>query len=422
MYLTPSTPQPYHSAPASYFVWEPEGQRIEVHLRAEAVDQIGVAVMLGFGALRKRGAEAGGLLLGTVQRGGKTVVRVEKFVAVHCSHLYGPSYVLSEDDLLGMDRLAASYSADSGSLLRVVGFFRSHTREPLQLTEADLALLDAQFPNPEDICLLVKPFPTRPSEAIFLTRQGGAFSVEPQTETFVFRRKEMQLPPAPRRERSVSHGPGEALAEGIGLEAAGFAPEAAREMSRTRMGRPRLGREDRQSEAARQPELEAEAPGGITRLALDVQGELQSDVRKAPVRRYRWVWLWLSFVFLLLGGFIGGALTLTTMVVRSEVRSRDTYSTGLTVERAGEKIRLKWNPGLPVVQRALRAELAIEEGGATKTEPLSTSDLAHGGIVYRGAAGRVIFHLTLFLSDHASFSETVESPTEVQAEPQAEEK
>ena len=57
----------------------------------------------------------------------------------------GPSYVLSEKDLQELDRvLERSAKAEAGEP-RVVGFYRSTTRDAIQLMEQDLALLDARF-------------------------------------------------------------------------------------------------------------------------------------------------------------------------------------------------------------------------------------------------------------------------------------
>ena len=439
MDLTPSTQPSTHSASSGFFVWEPAGKRVAVQLSGDAVDQISFAVMRGFGALPKRGAEVGGLLLGSVETGGKTVVRIEEFIGIPCAHLHGPSYNLCEVDMPALDRELAAHSVESGAGLRVVGFVRSHTREPIRLDEADLALLDARLPDEDAICLLVKPFISRPSEAVFLTRENGRFSGKAQHETFVFRRKEMQLPPAPKRERVArpveaaddpANGQLRRVAETPPAELPIASPpcagEPAREPDMTRMGRLRIRRSPPSAADEWQAESETAALGhesrpspagyGESQLPPNPAGapEVQMDARQTPVRRYRWVWLWLPLAFMVLGGFIGAALVLTINASQSQTLNADPYDLSLSVSRAGESFRLKWNPQMPALREARSGELLIEEGTASKRQPLSAGDLARGGVIYRGASAPVRFRLTLFLRGRATFTETVETQPEAQ--------
>ena len=428
---TPSTQPSTHSDPSCFFVWEPAGKRIAVHLSGDAVDQINFAVMRGFGALPRRGAEVGGLLVGRLEAGEKTVVRIEQLIGIPCAHLYGPSYILCEEDLRGLDREIDAHSADSGARLLVVGFFRSHTREQLRLDETDMALLDARFPDEDAICLLVKPFATRPSEAVFLTREDGRFSSEAQDETFAFRRKEMQLPSAPKRERSArsseaagdrAHDKLPEIAERPPAESPiappPFAGELAPEPNYARMGRQRIRRNPPPATGASQAESETAALGQDFQPAPAWYGETQPppasagvpgtrvDIRQAPVRRYGWALLWLPIVFMVLGGFIGVALVLTMNASQSQTLNVDPYDLRLSVARVGESYELRWNPQMPALREARSGELLIEEGPASKTQPLSAGDLARGGVIYRGASAPLRFRLTLFLRGRASFTET----------------
>lgn len=436
---TPSTQPSTPAATSGFFVWEPAGKRIAVHLSGEAVDQIGFAVMRGFGALPKRGAEVGGLLLGNVEAGGKTVVTVEEFAGIPCAHLYGPSYVLCEEDMPALDREMAAHSADSGARLRVVGFVRSHTREPIRLDDADLALLDARLPDEDAVCLLIRPFAARPSEAVFLTREEGRFSSEAQQETFVFRRKEMQLPPAPKHERGArpseaaggrTHERPPETTERPPTEWPAAPPPSAGEPSPepniARMGRRRIRRIPPPAAGAWQTESETAAleqdfppspagygEGGVPSAPAGAS-KAQTAARPAPVRRYGWAWLWLPIVFLVLGGFIGVALVLTMNASQNQALNVDPYDLRLSVSRVGESYQLRWNPQMPALREARSGELLIEEGAASKTQPLSAGDLARGGIIYRGASAPVRFRLTLFLRGRASFTETVETQPRAQ--------
>ena len=437
MSLTPSTQPPRDPAPTGHFVWEPAGKSIAIQLSGECVDVINYTVMRGFGALPKRGAEVGGLLLGTVEKGLKRVVRIEEFIAIPCSHLHGPSYILSEDDLPALDRKLATYATDSGAALLVVGFCRSHTREPIRLDDADLTLLDSRFPDQDAICLLVKPFMTGPSEAVFLTREDGRFSGEVQRVTFVFRRKEMQLAPATKPERGSTVQPLRPTEPEV-AETKARLPEMAErppagnpeitppfagepELDIVRMGRQRLRRTSRPEmggpQARSEPAALRQIPqsprtgyGEYSEPAAPAQApELQQIVRRAPASRYWKVWLSLSMSSLLLGALIGVALTLSIQRWQNKALHREPYNLQLKVLRLGESFHLRWNPEMPALRQARSGELLIAEGKVSKKQPLSADDLSRGGIIYRGASSPVQFRLTLFLQDRTEFSETVET-------------
>src|SRR5947209_7840982 len=83
---------------AGYYVWEIPGKSVVVHLHLDVVDRLLSDVMRGFGAVRKRGAEVGGILIGSIERDDVSIVRIDDFEAVECDYKRGPSYQLTEDD------------------------------------------------------------------------------------------------------------------------------------------------------------------------------------------------------------------------------------------------------------------------------------------------------------------------------------
>jgi hypothetical protein len=384
MDLKHSTQPPSPSPSAGYFVWEPAGKRIAIHLSGDAVDQISQTVMRGFGALPRRGAEVGGLLLGSVSKSGsQPVVRIEKFISVPCAHLHGPSYILCDDDMPAFDGELNAHAADTGTAPYVVGFVRSHTREPIQLDEADLALLDSRFAGNDAVCLLVKPYATHPCEAAFLVREGGRFSSEAQGEPFIFRRKEMRLPPAAKRERRVQLEDAQ-----TGGKAQGQPP--------VNVGGP----------SAEPPAPEA-TPAGMP--APDA-AQMHPEIRPMPAGRSRWIWLPVSLVFLVLGVLIGMAIGSRTKPAQTQTVSQDPYDLRLSASRTEAGYELQWNPQMPALQQARKGELAIEQAGAAaETQELSAADLTRGDLVYHGDSAPLRFRLTLILRDGMTFSGTVET-------------
>ena len=60
--------EPETQAVPGYFVWQVPGQPVAVHLSIDVVDRMGADILRGFGLVPKRGAEVGGILIGTVTR------------------------------------------------------------------------------------------------------------------------------------------------------------------------------------------------------------------------------------------------------------------------------------------------------------------------------------------------------------------
>jgi hypothetical protein len=154
--------------------------------------------MRGFGAVPKRAAEVGGLLLGTIQPGSPSIVRIEDFEPVPCHYRRGPSYLFTEDDSAAFEKAFERTKPDPSRATYGVGYFRGHTREGLSLAPEDVELLDQFFPGPAHVALLVKPFGTKVSIAGFFAREDGVFPETTPLE-FPFGRRELTGEEPPRR-------------------------------------------------------------------------------------------------------------------------------------------------------------------------------------------------------------------------------
>src|SRR5438105_2009872 len=185
---------------SGYYVWEADGQPVAIHIHLEVVDRLGPEIMRGFGAIPKRGAEVGGLLLGTIEHAeNQTIVRIEDFEPVACEYKRGPSYLLTEEDGNAFEDACARWQAEGSEPAHAVGYYRSHTRDGMSLGPEDIDLLDRYFPHPDHVALLVKPFATKVSMAGFFVRNDGAFPEVTPLE-FPLRRRELTgEEPPPRR-------------------------------------------------------------------------------------------------------------------------------------------------------------------------------------------------------------------------------
>jgi hypothetical protein len=350
-----------------YYIWEVPGKPVVVHVKLDLVDRLAAEVMRGFGAVRKRGAEVGGLLIGTIEEGAPSLVRIDEFEAVPCEYRRGPSYLFSEDDGAAFENAYQRWRPSVTSNLYAVGYFRSHTRDGFAMAPEDVDLMDDCFPGLSNVALLIRPFGTKVSQAGFFFRENGKFLPATPLE-FPLRRYELtgeEPPPRrpmnerpPRAEASAFSGPGEPYIETL------------------------------------TPEVHPpEKPPVPYLLARPVRSVLRNS----------WVWIPLSLIFLLLGVILGFQLTLT--MSRSEIRE---YSLALAVSKVGDNLVVRWNPDAVLVRAAERGELEIVDRGFSRPVTLDRANLANGSITVQRASGNVRFRLSVFPRGGVTATESIE--------------
>src|ERR1035438_9794061 len=168
------------------YVWEPADKAISIRLSLDVVDRMQQDVMRGFGAVPKRGAEVGGVLLGRAIAGDKTVVTIDDYVLVPIEYKRSPSYLLSEEDARNFATAVEGAGSSPDPLLRPLGYFRSHTRDGVGLGPEDIAILGLHFPGPEAVALIIKPYATKVSQAGFYFKENGEFQSGPPLLEFSF--------------------------------------------------------------------------------------------------------------------------------------------------------------------------------------------------------------------------------------------
>jgi proteasome lid subunit RPN8/RPN11 len=134
---------------------------------ARVLDDIRLAVTDAFFSLPRGGAEIGGVLLGTFDHGR---LLISDYVALDCEHAYGPSFQLSPPDEARLNTLLSSH-ANSPEGLRPVGWYHSHTRSEIFLSDADVAIHNRFFPEPWQVALVMKPHTFQPARIGFFFRQ-----------------------------------------------------------------------------------------------------------------------------------------------------------------------------------------------------------------------------------------------------------
>ena len=177
-------------SPGSY-VWEVAGKQVSIHLHYDVVDRLLAEVMRGFGSVPRRGAEVGGLLLGTSELTDRLTVRIEDYDPVPCSYMSGPSYLLSERDLHEFADTHDRWRIGPDRRIYAVGYYRSHTRDGMSVTPEDMSLMKKFLPPPKNIALVIKPYATKVSIAGFFFYEDGTMQTESTLLEFPFRRKEL---------------------------------------------------------------------------------------------------------------------------------------------------------------------------------------------------------------------------------------
>lgn len=341
-----------------YYVWETPGSRVTVHLSLDVVDRLSAEVMRGFGAVRKRGAEMGGLLLGRIEVGAPTVVRIDGYESVPCEYRLGPSYQFTEEDSAVFEAAFERH--------RPIGYFRSHTREALALAPEDVESLEHFFRDPAHVALLIKPYASTASTAGIFVCEGGRFPEVSPLE-FPFRRNELT----------------------------GEAPPARRPLMERR---PRVDREE--DDEPREQSWRAEATPVPAREAAAAFVQPPSFI---PLSWGPAVWITLM-CFLLLGGFLGFEVARSTPAAARP----SFYALTLRVAKTGDNLSVTWNGQSPMVLAARSGLLEIEDGISSKPVELDAAQLRNGRIIYRNGSSTVRFRLTVRPEARVSVTEALE--------------
>jgi proteasome lid subunit RPN8/RPN11 len=149
-----------------------------IEYSAEALEGIRIAVADAFFALPRVGIEAGGVLLGKWEDGS---LAISGYTPLDCEHAFGPGFKLSERDKGKLRELIASAAGE----LCVVGWYHSHTRTAVLLSQEDLELYNEFFAEPWQVALVLKPYAFRPMRAGFFFREpGGSVHCEAAYDEF----------------------------------------------------------------------------------------------------------------------------------------------------------------------------------------------------------------------------------------------
>ncbi len=360
------------SADSPLVPWNAPECPFAVSYLPRVVDDIRLAVVDAFFSLPRGGAEIGGLLLGR-HEGNR--VAITGWQPLDCEHALGPSFALSDTD---RRRLAAMIAAaEKNPNARPVGWYHSHTRSEIFLSDADGEIHQQFFPEPWQVALVLRPHTFNPTRGGFFFRgQDGAIRSESSCLEFVL--NPLPARPLPSREPA----PPEPLAEQrrVPSAAAGTVIDV-QEVDVTEI------KEEPPAEVAQPappPPVEPPPPGFLT--------------APQPVRRAAW----LLAAGVLLGVAAGAGVYQTREqwlppmaawfhpagpVARTSVGLR-------AVDRDGQ-LQILWDGDSADVRSGRAGILLITDGRQARSLPLDAAHLRNGSLTYARQSERVDVTLSL---------------------------
>ena len=316
-----------------YGVWRAAGRPLIIEYRVSVLEEIRAAVMEGLRAVPRGGVEVGGVLYGRRER---DLVQITARRPLNCEHALGPAFLLSGRDEEALAQLLAAPEHDRALAgTRAVGWYHSHTRSEINLTERDLEIHARFFAEAWQIALVVRPHQSEPTRAAFFVRGAdGAMRAEPSHE-FVLNphaRRDWPHPEMPRVDGALAAAP---------------APAAV-------------------VEAPPKPAVRVEPPD-------------------PPARRRRWrVWAALS---VLVVGAVALALAGAGWIRWAPAAGPPAIL--LRAIDAGGQLIVSWNRGAAPVRNAQRGVLEIADGNQKRSLNLDREQLAKGSVTYARRSAQV---------------------------------
>jgi proteasome lid subunit RPN8/RPN11 len=178
-----------HGTETAVGQWSAPECPFRIEYSARVLDDIRLAVVDAFFSLPRGGAEIGGILLG---KWDGDRISITDYEALDCEHALGPSFTLSPRDQATLAAMTAA-ARRNASQRQPVGWYHSHTRSDIFLSQADQDIHNRFFPEPWQVALVLKPHTFEPT-------RGGFFFREPDGSirgTASYR--EFQLDPLPLR-------------------------------------------------------------------------------------------------------------------------------------------------------------------------------------------------------------------------------
>jgi len=389
--------------PNPSYTWEIAGKPVVIGISLELVDHLEREVVENFRSLNSRGSEIGGVLLGKIQPGNPSRVSVEGYELIPCDYARGPLYRFAESDVERFERTVAQRSNGAG--LRVVGFFRSHTRKGLSLDAEDIAFFSSHFREPQQVALLIRPYASKASTAGFFICENGTIEGETSYREFPFRRADLErggasdVPAASEEAAAPAPAPVPAESPAKSLSRAQIVPIASRREITLAPPAPAEAVPAKPAPAIQDEIKEAPSPAEKPAQAQNTK----MPERPAPgvpaasperSRGGKLVWIGGASAAALL--LLSGMLIYPGLLHKSHpATAQDSSGLSLRVERSAGELLLSWNRDSEAIKNAAHATLSIADGDQHENVDMDLNQLRNGSIVYSPSTADVVFQLSV---------------------------
>jgi hypothetical protein len=383
-----------NSTASRFYNWQVPGKPVLVYLSFGVMERIAQEAVRALGSIPRRGAEVGGLLLGSAQSGDRAVVKIVDCLPVPCGHYFGPSYILTQEEKRTCEQVLARWQPLPSRNIYAVGYYRSHTRDELFLSDEDVWLMSNYFAEPSRVALLVKPRITTPSVGGFFFWEDGRIHCGASYLEFPFDRRALGVAPAEPEEEVPA-----AAAEAVTAVESEAAPET------TEAELPPAAPLPEPAVFQPEPAAPAQQPESVP-LPSFLQAPQRAD-RQGRSWGWKAVLLWIPVLMalVLLGGWLGTQGARYLPLGWPSRTPADPYALGLAVTEYGDNLHLTWNRDAPALREAERGLLIIGDGEQSRTMELDAVQLRNGSVIYRRVSGPVRFRLELFLKGGRALSE-----------------
>ncbi len=361
------------ATPSGYGRWNAsEGSRA-IEYSCALLGDIRVLVVDGLHRLARGGIEVGGVLYG--RRAGESV-SIQAQRPIECEHARGPAFTLSENDLAGLETmLGSAQGAPAG--LDPLGWYHSHTRTGICLSEEDLKLYNRFFPHPWQIALVLHPERFGPVTAGFFFRAAdGSIRAESSYQEFEVLSVKAQVAAAPPAPRAAT----QAMTAAAAVAPAGPPPPPPTPVPREAESPAKLpmpGKTPGLTPVRRPPQLQPPrimaAEGKHASADPEKLGAFLKRLEPRRNRRTRWT----VGALLCLAAFFLGLASRSWWLARNvpQVLSLRVF------DQSGQ-LRVEWDRAAAPIVEAQSGVLEIIDGGQQTLIPLDREHLSSGGISY----------------------------------------
>jgi proteasome lid subunit RPN8/RPN11 len=355
----------------TFGTWSVAASPLTIEYSLVVVEEIRHEVAEGFQKLSRGGIEVGGLLYGVREA---QMVRIMAIRALACEHSSGPSFRLSERDrAMLLEQLRQDQEDPRLEGLVCVGWYVSHTRTEITLSDSDREIFSTYFPQPWQVTLVVRPSRGGNMRAgFFVWEPDGTVNAGQSYLEFSF----------PDRLAAVFDHRGE--------HRGSFAERKAPEYRAEQRSIQRVP-----DASAQDSRVYSQSPAPASSAMTSLFGEPgPAPESKGSAKK----WLGLAAALMVIAALaIAGARYL------SPAPANETIALSV-LERDGQ-LDIEWNRAAAPVSKAVRGALEIADGPQTRTIPLAPAELALGKFSYKRDTGDIQVRMSVEAPDGTKLQE-----------------